>query len=421
LSTDQDPAEIVRIESVTAGGDGVGRLADGIAVFVPRTAPGDRVRVGRVRRRRRHAHAVALSVVEPGPDRVTPRCAHFLRDACGGCQWQHLSSEAQCAAKRRIVGDALRRIGGMDVADPELVPSRRSFGYRATVTLTARWTAGGPVVGFHSVEGPVFPLEHCDIAREELDTLWAALRPALGTLPRGEDVRLKLRIAPDGALHVVVSGGEGAWATPEPLAEAAKRSGQEATIWWQPGGGRGRGAARRLAGPVANPAAVAFEQVNAEVAAALHSAVEESVPVGCGRVLDLYAGAGEVSVALARRGYDVCSVEVHEPAVRRAAERARLDGVRLEALVARVEDVVEQLLPAEAVIVNPPRTGLAPAVASALSQRPPARLVYVSCDPATLARDLRRLGAAPARLAVRCFDMLPQTSHVETLAVLARA
>ena len=413
---------MVLIESVAAGGDGVGHLADGMTVFVPRTAPGDRVALSHVRRRRRHARAEPAELLERSKDRIAPTCVHFERDSCGGCQWQHLSLEAQHRAKRRMVGDGLRRLGGLAVEDPELVPSPRAFGYRATITLTVRWRGAEPVVGFHRATGAgegageVFPLERCEIARPEVAALWAAVRPAVGSLPRGEDVRLKLRVAHDGSLHLIVNGGDRAWTTPQPLAEAALRAGRPATVWWQPAGG----AVRRMAGPPADKASVAFEQVNAEVAEALRAAVLDAVPLEAHTVLDLYAGTGEVSLALARRGCEVASVEAEGAAVRLAEDRARAAGLAVRAIAARVEDQLAGLLPADAVVVNPPRTGLAPEVTVALAGQPPAALVYVSCDPATLARDLKRLGAVPGRLALRCFDMFPQTSHVETLAVLRR-
>ena len=416
-SADGDDA--VLIESVVAGGDGVGRLADGMAVFVPRTAPGDRVLLSDVRRRRRHAHAAVLRLVEPGPGRVQPRCAHFVRERCGGCQWQHLSAEAQSAGKRRMVGDALRRIGGLSVDDPALAASPRAFGYRATITLTVRWTAEGPVAGFHGLEtaDPVFALDRCEIARDEINALWVALRPALGALPRGSDVRLKLRVAQDGALHVVVGGGLGAWTMPHPLADAAAGAGLAATVWWEPA----EGAVRRMAGPAADRGAVAFEQVNPEVAASLRAAVLEAVPASAGRALDLYAGAGETGLALASRGWEAVSVEADGRAAARAAEQARRWLSSLRVAAERVEHCLGRLLPADLVIANPPRAGLDATVTELLAAQPPERLIYVSCDPATLARDLKRLGAEPARLGVRCFDMFPQTSHVETLAVLDRS
>jgi 23S rRNA (uracil1939-C5)-methyltransferase len=121
-------APAITIERLAAGGDGVGHLADGLTVFVPRTAPGDRVRLGDVVRHRRHAFARAAEIVEPGAGRVAPPCAHFSGEGCGGCQWQHLTGDAQRLAKARIVGDALRRIGRLDLPDPAVTPSPRAFG-----------------------------------------------------------------------------------------------------------------------------------------------------------------------------------------------------------------------------------------------------------------------------------------------------
>jgi len=412
-------AEVVRIESLAAGGDGVGHLADGMTVFVPRTAPGDRVGLTRIRRRRRHAHATLGEVLGPGPDRVEPRCRHFSREGCGGCQWQHLSAAAQAAAKQRLVGDALRRIGGLEVEDPPLVPSPRAFAYRATITLTVRWAGGRPVVGFHRADPaePVFALERCEIARDELTALWEALQPALGDLPRGTDVRLRLRVATAGRLHVVVAGGDGAWTTAEPFAAAAAAAGLEATVWWEPAGG----AVRRMAGPPADRASVAFAQVNPDVADALRAAVLEAALPRPGRALDLYAGAGEIGLSLAARGWEAVSVEADPRATVRAAELVRAEGSRLRVVTDRVERCLGGLLPADLVVANPPRSGLDEAASRALAERPPERLVYVSCDPATLARDLKRLGADRTRLSVTCFDMFPQTSHVEVLAVLEPA
>jgi len=417
--------ETVTIESLAAGGAGVAHLADGMIVFVPRTAPGDRVALGTIRRHRRHAEALATALEAPGPGRVEPPCAHFDRDRCGGCQWQHIAGAAQVEAKRRIVGDALRRIGGLDVPDPPIVASPRQLGYRASMTLTVRWRRGGPpVVGFHDGLDPdrVFPLERCAIARPELDQLWQAIRGALAVLPRGEDVRLRLRVEADGSRHLLVSGGEGGWTRGTALAEAASEAGIPVTVWWQPAGG----AVRKLAGVEGDPAAVAFGQVNPEVATALHGAVVAAARSAAGggpaRILDLYAGAGETAIPLAVDGHQVTMVESEARAVRRAADRAAVAGVALRSLAGRVEDHLEDVLPADVVIVNPPRTGLGQTVADRLRESGPGRLIYVSCDPATLARDLRRMGIGTARLRdVRAYDMFPQTSHVETLVAVEAA
>ena len=416
--------DVVTIESLTAGGSGLGHLESGMAVFVPRTAPGDRVRLTNVRRHRRHAEAELAELLEAGPGRVEPACAHFTKDRCGGCQWQHVSPQAQAAAKRRLVGDALRRIGHLDLPDPELIASPRGFGYRTTITLTVRRRGDAPIVGFHDGSAPdrVFPLERCEIARPELQALWEAVRGSLGCLPRGEDVRCKLRVSEDGALHVIVDGGERAWTDGEPIAAAAKRERLDPTIWWQPTGG----AARRVAGRPADVANVAFGQVNAEVAELVRTAVVEAVLTDAGpaadrRVLDLYAGSGETAIPIAESGCEVTLVEQDARAVRRAQERAMAAGVTVRGVAGRVEDHLAGLLPAEVVVVNPPRSGLSVEVAERLFDSPPRRLVYVSCDPATLARDLGRLAVAAGQVrTLRAYDMFPQTSHVETLVVADR-
>ncbi len=410
--------ETVAIESLAAGGAGVAHLADGMITFVPRTAPGDRVALVAIRRHRRHADAQAGELVEPGPGRVPPPCAHFTEDRCGGCQWQHLAGDVQLAAKRRIVGDALRRIGGLALADPEIVGSPRALGYRTTMTLTVRWRRGGPpVVGYHDGVDPdrVFALERCVIARDELNALWAAVRPALAVLPRGDDVRLRLRLAPDGTRHLLVGGGDGAWHRGAPLADAAAAAGIAVTVWWQPEGG----AVRRVGGADGEPSAVAFGQVNPEVAAGVHTAVvaaaHQSAP-GAVRLVDMGAGAGVNALALGGAGHDVTLVESDGRSVRRAEERAAAAGVRLRCIAGKVEDHLAAHLPAEVVIVNPPRAGLGQSVADRLREARPQRLIYVSCDPATLARDLRRIGVGAAGIRqVRAWDMFPQTSHVETL------
>jgi 23S rRNA (uracil1939-C5)-methyltransferase len=412
-------SEPVEITSLAAGGAGVGRLSDGMTVFVPRTVAGDLVRLADVKRHRRHALARLAEVVSAGPGRVDPPCDHFVTDRCGGCQWLHVAAEAQAAAKRRIVGDALRRIAKLDLPDPQLVPAPRRLGYRSVITVTVRRQGGRVWAGFHDAFDPdrVFALEHCAIAREEVQLLWEAIRVRLDVLPPGDDVRLRLRVTEAGGLHLVVSGGERAFADGEPLAEAARAAGLSLTVWWQPSGG----AARRVGGEPGDAAETAFAQVNEEVARVLHDAAVAAAGEGLprpSRVVDLYAGAGATALPLAAAGHDVTLVESDQRAVRRASELATRRGIRLRAIAGRVEDHLALLRPGDVVLANPPRTGLGKGVAARLLECPPRRLVYVSCDPATLARDLVRAGVTTDRIReVRAFDIFPQTSHVETMVV----
>ena len=175
----------VRILRLASGGDGVGRLEDGRAVFVPRTAPGDLVELSSLHEHRRFARARLGRLLEEGPDRIAPRCPHYTEDECGGCQLQHLSLPAQQAARRSFVGDALRRLARLDAADPELVPAAKAFEYRTKVTLAA--AAGGRGIGLRRYDRPdeIFPLERCHITVPELMGLWGDLRSLGALLPPG--------------------------------------------------------------------------------------------------------------------------------------------------------------------------------------------------------------------------------------------
>ena len=416
--SDGPPAVV--IESLGAGGAGVAHLDDGMITFVQRTAPGDRVVLRAIRRHRRHAEARVEAVLEPGPSRVEPPCRHYTGDRCGGCQWQHVSADAQREAKGAIVANALRRIGGLAVDAVPVIASPRQFQYRTTITLAVRRRASHVVAGFHDLFDPdrVFMLDTCPIARDEINALWRCVRGALGSLPQGE-VRLMLRVAPDGSRHAVVVGGDGAWMGGEDVAGAVEQAGAgPATVWWHPEGG----APRRVGGAEADPAAISFTQVNEEVAARLREdvlAAARQAAGAHGRIADLYAGAGETALPLASDGHDVTMVELDGRAVRRAESLAAARGVTLRCIAGRVEDHLEKIAPADVVIVNPPRTGLSEDAAAALGHAA-RRLIYVSCDPATLARDLRRMGIAAERMRVQAYDMFPQTSHVETLVVAER-
>ncbi len=172
----------MRIDSIAAGGDGVGRI-DGLACFVPRTAPGDLVQVAYTPHAR-YARGRILQVLEASPDRVDPPCRHYTADRCGGCQLQHLSRPAQHLALRTIVRDAVHRVAHRDVALPDLV-SDAPFAYRDRLTLTLRARGGSYVGGLHPHDDPVrvFALDECPIAHPRLVEAWVGVRRLLRDLP----------------------------------------------------------------------------------------------------------------------------------------------------------------------------------------------------------------------------------------------
>ncbi|HJR17810.1 MAG TPA: TRAM domain-containing protein [Gemmatimonadales bacterium] len=400
----------VRILRLAAGGDGVGRLPDGKTVFVPRTAPGDLVELTDLRDHKRFARGRIKQITEPSQERVSPRCPHYVRDECGGCQTQHINYEAQLASRRSFVGDALRRLGKRDLPDPPIVPAVRVYDYRTKVTLHA--AEGARLIGLHRYGRPdqLFDLEWCHITVPELMELWQALRALRALLPP-ELRQVVLRLDRSGGKHVVLRVGPGeVWSGFERLWRELQRRGTQATIWYQPDGG----AARAVAGATEAFPATVFEQVNPEMGDQVRSfALEQLGEVAGRRVWDLYAGIGETTVQLLDKGATVESVELD----RRAVAEAEARGPAARRLTGRVEDVLAQLHIPELVIANPPRTGMDERVSAELSRLVPGRVVYISCDPATLARDLQRLPRFRVS-ALRAFDLFPQTTHVETVAVL---
>jgi 23S rRNA (uracil1939-C5)-methyltransferase len=401
---------VVRILRLAAGGDGVGRLEDGRTVFVARGAPGDLVELSRLQEHRRFARARVARVLEPSPERVLPRCPHYVEDDCGGCQLQHLTAPAQREARRTFVGDALRRIARLDLGDPDLVPASEDFEYRTKITLHV--AEGGRRIGLHPLDraDQVFELVRCHITRPELMSLWAELRPLRELLPRGLR-QIVLRLDRRGGRHVVLINGPATGATP--LGAQLRARGEAATLWVQAEGGEAQAVTE---GDAPFPATV-FEQVHPAMGDRVRAHAIAALGEVAGRhVWDLYAGIGETTAALARAGASVESVESDA----RAVEEAEARGPAAARHVGRAERVVGSLRAPDLVITNPPRAGMDQRVTTALEAAAPTRIVYISCDPATLARDLTRLPGFRLSSAV-AFDLFPQTAHVETVAVLDRA
>ena len=400
----------VRILRLAAGGEGVGKLPDGKTVFVPRTAPGDLVALEGLREHKRFARARPARLIEASTQRVEPRCPHYVIDECGGCQLQHIDYAAQLVSRQSFVGDAIRRLGKREIPDPPIIPAAAIYDYRTKLTLHA--SADGRTIGLHRYgrPGEVFDLEWCHITVPELMQLWQAMRALRPFLPP-RPLHIVLRLDRRGGRHVVIQVGAGeVWAGFDRLRDELGRRGTPATIWYQPEGG----AARAVAGAGEAFPATVFEQVNPEMGDRVRAfALEQLGDVSGERVWDLYAGIGETTTQLIAKGARVESVELD----RRAVAEAEARGPAARRHTGRVEDLLRELHQPGLVIANPPRTGMDQRVCTELNRLAPGRLVYISCDPATLARDLQRLDRFRVSL-VQAFDLFPQTTHVETVAVL---
>jgi 23S rRNA (uracil1939-C5)-methyltransferase len=404
----------VRVESIAAGGDGVARVpaVDGasLVAFLPRSAPGD---VGRARleTKARFARGELVELTTPSPDRVEPPCEHYPRDRCGGCQLQHLRYEAQLEAKRGIVADALARIGRREVERPPIERSPRQWRYRRKLTLAMRRAGDRGIAGLHPYDAPgrVFELRDCPITEERVVGAWRTIMSLQQFFPRARELRGAVRLLGDGVSFVLEGGAS--WPRSREFFDAFAEA---EAVWWEPEGGRRKllHDRRRDAAPGAS-----FTQVNREVSAALWSFVEARVSELRPAILvDAYSGAGDSAARIAARGIRVTAIEADAEAARWCAERLP-PGSR--SVTGRVEDELPRALPADVVILNPPRTGLHERVPALLEASPPRHLLYVSCSPPTLARDLARMPGYRIT-GLRSFDMFPQTAHVETVCELQR-
>jgi len=380
------PVVELRIDSLAAGGDGVGRAPDGRVVFVPFSAPGDRVRVRLVGMRARFARGEIEALLEPGAARAEPRCAVF--GECGGCSWQHVRYGAQLEAKRAIVGDALRRLGGLrELPELEFVSAPQPYGYRSRARVLA---AGGRVGYRRRRSHAVCAIDSCPLLAPALDRALSALAAD----PPREDGEWELALGEGDQVRCAPM--DGAHGTP-PIA-------------------------LRVGADRIEVSAGVFAQANAALLEPLAEAVTEAAGRG-DRVLELFAGAGFFTLGLARSFARVTAVEGDPAAVRDLVRNSAGRHIRVvEALVETwLEGGDAAALEPEAVVLDPPRGGLGRAASARIAALPVRRIAHLSCDPATLARDLAVLAARGFRVTrLRGFDLFPQTPHVEVLALLER-
>ena len=403
----------VEIESIAAGGDGVGR-SNGLVVFVPRTAPGELV-TARISGKGSFARGTLGTIARSSEDRVDPPCPHYTIDRCGGCQIQHLAYSAQLRAKRRIVRDAIERIGKRSTDVSEIERSESEWRYRTKLTLamrrlgTGEWTAG-----LHQYDNParIFSLHDCPITDRRVVAAWREILDQSRFFPPVPALRGSVRITDDGPVFVMIGGMR--WTSATPFFDAVKSF---AAVWWENEEGARRIVGDRRPARSMQPPSVSFAQVNPEVAAKLRKHVIATVLSHAPeKIVDAYSGGGETAIAFAESGARVIAIELDSDSARWCALHLPEGSVSVRA---RVEEALPKALPADAVILNPPRAGTDSMVTEVLEQQTtkPRVIAYVSCNPATLARDIARLPGYRVASVVP-FDMFPQTAHVETVCEL---
>jgi tRNA/tmRNA/rRNA uracil-C5-methylase (TrmA/RlmC/RlmD family) len=357
----------ITIHDVAFGGAGVGRLPDGKVVFVRYTLAGETVRVRLSKSKKGFSEAELIEVIKPSPHRTNPPCVYFGH--CGGCQYQHATYEEQLRIKEKQVRDTLERIGGLkDLPNIHVVSAPQPFGYRNKITVHRGETGE---VGFFMNDGrSIIDVEKCVIANDQVNQQLSLLRKS--------QVRKS---------HMSISDPS-----------------------------------ERIGSPEGS-----FHQINASMAEQL---LQWLLPVakadeGSSRLIDLYCGAGFFALGLAGQFSEISGLDRDAHAIHAANLRAKSLGItHVQFFAAPVEERLEWLLNGldfqkATILVDPPREGLPKPVVETLCTSKPARLIYVSCNPATLARDLKSLAASGySFVKLGIFDMFPQTAHIEAVVVL---
>ncbi len=439
------------VDSLAYGGNGVARL-DGFVVFVRRGLPGDTVRARVTKVKRGFAEATATEILAPSPQRVDAPCEHF--PACGGCRFQDLGYEAQAAAKEAQVRDALVRIGG--VAEPPLEPivlAASSFHYRNKLEYSFTDTARGAALGFHRAGrwDEVLEVERCWLTTD----LGNAIRDVVRDWAQDEGLPAFDQEAQTGYLrHLVVREGRntgqalvllvtapGDLQGADRLVSALRQLPEVRSIQWAVNDSPAEvtnlptnvlwgdeAIEEELLGLRFRVRPNAFLQTNTAMAERLYElAIEYAALTGSETVYDLYCGIGTIGLSTAARALTVWGVEASEESVACAIENAGLNGITNAAFFAgevgaSLEDLVARAGTPDVAIVDPPRAGLSGKALRRLARLEAPRLVYVSCNPTTLAGNVKELtGEWGYRLPrVHPVDMFPHTPHVESVALLAR-
>ena len=394
----------------------------GFVLFVRGAVPGERVEVEVRERQRNHAFADVVAVERRSEDRRVTACP--FAGTCGGCSWQHLSYPAQLRAKREVVVEQLARIAGIDTDVLPVLPSPRVYGYRHRIKMRVH---GGRLGFYAGGTHELVEIAHCALAESQVDLALPEVENLVRSLASNvRRVEIVADTAGADAAMVVSAEVQGAWSSQD---EGICERWLSAHPAFEGLSLRGRKWARRWGdvgitltpedGVSLQVGADGFSQVNPLANRILVATVLRTLGDVDGRsILEGYAGAGNFSLPLVRRGARVLAVEQSAVAKVGCIDGSEVDSSRLRAERGRVETVFNRLADTraefDAVLLDPPRSGAADALQAILRLKP-ASIVYVSCDPATLARDLKTLSSEYRVATVQPIDMFPHTYHVETV------
>lgn len=427
----------VEIDSLAFGGRGLAR-ADGLVVFVSGALPGDRVRVEITKAKKRFAEARAVELLSSGPERIADRCTHE-GEPCPGAPWQGLAYERQLAEKSAQVEEALRRIGGLDGFELEQIePAAEQWRYRNKLEYSFGERDGEPILGFHA-RGRwdlIVDVDDCRLASERGNAArnavrdWARLEsvPAYDGRERTGVLRnlivregwrtgqIQTRLVTSAArfpkppvdLHTAIEGDSGGTDGPTGVLGEERLREELFDLKLEMSHG-------------------AFFQTNTEMAERLYAIAAEFAGLsGSERVFDLYCGIGTIGLTMAKRAGEVWGLEIVPEAIadaERNAERNKIENAHFMAGSARtgVRPLIEKAGKPDVVIIDPPRAGLSQKIVRRVLECEAKKIVYVSCNPTTLAPNAAQMVEAGYKLRrVKPVDMFPQTPHIECVALLEK-
>lgn len=382
----------LNIESVAFGGHGVARK-EGLVVFIPFTVDGDLVRTEITSVRKNFATGKVNRIIKPSPFRTKPRCKYFR--ICGGCQYQHIKYSSQIAIKKTQIEDCLRRIGQIESPTVlETIPSPLPYGYRGKAEFHAVSTRDGIRLGFFDAPGTnVIDIARCEILDESINA--------------GYDVFRESLISPPSEGRFIF------WSDDDPakVRPIYPKDNQDTIL-------------RKVKDRVFKVPASGFFQGNPPLTPLLVETVLQSATPGAGSVLDLYCGSGLFSLFLSGLADEVIGIEADRQGAECARENFSAAGLDpTHVLEGQVENILGGFRPTRfaLIVLDPPRSGCDKDVLRLIARLEPKKIIYISCDPATQARDLKGLILRGFVLrSVQPLDMFPQTSHVETVTLLER-
>lgn len=419
------------VGAIAFGGKGIIRK-DGLVIFVPFTAIGDEVLVKIVKKKKNFAEGELLSVITPSKDRVSPLCPYFGR--CGGCQLQHLRYAAQLDYKKQCVEDALKRIGNIELSSPvTMMPANTQWHYRRHIQLTMHPAGTGYEIGYIATDNTsLIPVEECVIFTEKNHPLFHQLRKLCHDLKRNDLHPAKVSVLKANSREFLLDF-RFAQSLPSNAQDVFSKALE--TLPFIRGINTSSDKNLKTFGNVEMEFSIdaftfyvspgVFIQNHSEQSLAIYQLILKSLEEHRIKILlDLYCGIGILSVLASAKGISVTGIENNPLAIKLAFRNASKNAQTMINFIQEdVEGLIDETLikcKADAILVNPPRTGLDPRVIQALKQKPSPLLIYMSCMPATLARDVKELSQIYKIESCTAFDMFPQTAHVETLLIMTR-